>query len=179
MNGVVVQSIPVGALPPNFSQVLINYDTSIDFQENQFVIPKTEQWRITYSNSSGVPQPPVLSDDITFHNPFVANNSTILAPDGLDLHGTVFNDADVNSTFGLTEVGVAGVEVKLYADTGTIDGEFDAGDVELATTTTDAAGEYHFTGLARGDYIVQVTPVNFNAGNALAGRVSSPGAGID
>jgi hypothetical protein len=74
--------------------------------------------------------------------------------------------------------GVANVEVKLYADTGSTAGAFDAGDTFLATTT-DATGEYHFTGLAPGDYIVQVTPANFASGAALGNLAVSSSGGSD
>jgi len=45
------------------------------------------------------------------------------------------------------------------------------------TTTTDAAGRYLFTGLAAGDYRVEVAASNFQAGGPLAGLLSSAGAG--
>ena len=165
---------------PSAKSVTFTLDTIIDLQTNQFVVPLREQFRISYKYG-GVEQTLVFSDDITPQNPFLpgAADQTVVAADGLDLHGTVFNDANADSTFGLAEVGVANVEVKLYADTGSTAGAFDAGDLLLATTTTDAEGEYHFTGLARGDYIVHVTAANFAAGQALENlAVSSPG-GID
>ena len=67
----------------------------------------------------------------------------------LDLNGDGIQD-------GGLEVGIAGVTLALYRDvdgTGTID----PGDPIIATVTTDANGNYLFTGLAAGDYIVVVT----------------------
>ena len=45
------------------------------------------------------------------------------------------------------------------------------------TTTTDANGNYLFTGLTDGDYCVRVAASNFQSGGALAGSFSSDGAG--
>jgi hypothetical protein len=114
-----------------------------------------------------------------------------LAPEmlpGLGWSDTAIGYLAVVTTFGsiaflLTgnplRAGVANVEVKLYADTGSTAGAFDAGDTFLATTTTDATGEYHFTGLAPGDYIVQVTPANFASGAALGNLAVSSSGGSD
>ena len=69
----------------------------------------------------------------------------------------VWIDADGDGFQDPNEVGLAGVTVNLY--TAGPDGIFGtADDVLAASTTTDAAGQYIFTGLAVGAYVVQVVP---------------------
>ncbi len=59
-----------------------------------------------------------------------------------------------------TDTGINGVALTLFADDG--DGVFDAGDTQIATTTTAGGGLYSFTGLAPGNYIVRVDQSNFD-----------------
>ncbi|QDV71242.1 Large cysteine-rich periplasmic protein omcB precursor [Rosistilla carotiformis] len=94
----------------------------------------------------------------------------------MTLGNLVFNDLNGNSTFDSgIDVGVANVDLTLYADTDG-NGEFTPGtDVQVDTTTTDANGLYTFTNLAPGSYIVQVNESNFSTGNPLAQFQSSPG----
>jgi uncharacterized repeat protein (TIGR01451 family) len=66
------------------------------------------------------------------------------------------------------EPGVANVTVQLLSSQGAV----------LATTTTDAQGNYLFTGLPAGDYRVRVAAAEFQPGGDLAGLRSSTGAGI-
>ncbi|MFZ9090876.1 MAG: SdrD B-like domain-containing protein, partial [Planctomycetaceae bacterium] len=54
-----------------------------------------------------------------------------------------------------TEPGLASVAVTLYADTNA-NQSIDAEDVQLAATSTDAAGNYLFSSLRNGDYLVYV-----------------------
>ena len=69
---------------------------------------------------------------------------------------TVFNDVDGDGTQDPGELGISGVTVKLYNDDDG-DGVIDAGDDQvLATVTTDPNGNYMFSGLADGDYIVSI-----------------------
>ena len=73
----------------------------------------------------------------------------------------VWLDANDNGIQDSGEQGVAGVTVELENGTGTS---------VLATTTTDATGYYHFTGLAPGQYDVQfVAPVGYSYSPALQG----------
>ncbi len=68
---------------------------------------------------------------------------------------TVFFDVDGDGVQDAGEVGIAGVVVSLYEDTDG-DGVIDAGEPLLGSVTTDAAGQYLFSGLVNGDYIVSV-----------------------
>ncbi|MBK7524705.1 MAG: hypothetical protein IPI53_11270 [Saprospiraceae bacterium] len=67
-----------------------------------------------------------------------------------------------------------GVKVNLYLDNG--NGELDASDgAAIATQWTHSGGYYLFKNLNRGNYIVQVDPVNFNAGGILANFSTTTG----
>lgn len=91
----------------------------------------------------------------------------------LSLGDKVWADEDDNGRLDSGEQGVAGVAVNLYEDT---DGnnEYTAGvDRFLESQATDAAGNYMFTDLLPGDYLVQVDPSNFRPEGPLAGLVSS------
>ena len=68
---------------------------------------------------------------------------------------TVWNDLDGDSVQDAGEPGLAGVVVSLYND-GNGNGVVDGGDAVIATVTTDANGQYLFSGLANGSYIVSV-----------------------
>lgn len=68
---------------------------------------------------------------------------------------TVFFDVNGDGVQDAGEVGIAGVVVSLYEDTDG-DGIIDAGEPLLGSVTTDAAGQYLFSGLVNGDYIVSV-----------------------
>jgi uncharacterized repeat protein (TIGR01451 family) len=91
----------------------------------------------------------------------------------LSLGDQVWRDVNNNGLFDGDETGIAGVKINVYQDA---DGnnQFTPGvDAFVATTTTDAAGKYLFSGLASGSYIVQVDAMNFEAGQALADLQSS------
>ena len=82
----------------------------------------------------------------------------------------VWIDADRDGIQDVNEVGVPGVQMDLYVD---IDND---GDLELyATTTTDANGNYLFTFLPPGDYVVKIPARNFAPGGALYGYTLTVG----
>ncbi len=73
-----------------------------------------------------------------------------------------------------SEQGIEGVTVELYHS-----GDTPGVDTPLATTTTDAAGKYHFTGLQPGDYVVHLPASNFAATtDPLYAHLSSTGNGL-
>lgn len=72
-----------------------------------------------------------------------------VAPATSSIGDKVWMDTDGDGTQDSGEPGVAGVTVTLYSSTGTI----------IATTTTDAAGNYLFNNLPNGSYVVGVTPL--------------------
>jgi uncharacterized repeat protein (TIGR01451 family) len=97
----------------------------------------------------------------------------------LTLGDRVWNDADNDGQLDAGEQGVVGVKLNLYND---VDGDnqFTSGVDTLAASTASAAGgAYQFNDLFPGAYIVQVDPLNFQAGQALAGLKTSYGAAAD
>jgi hypothetical protein len=71
----------------------------------------------------------------------------------------VWYDADSDGVQDGGESGITDVTLELYADQDG-DGVVDPGEPLLATDTTDASGNYLFSGLINGDYIVLVTDDN-------------------
>jgi len=76
---------------------------------------------------------------------------------------TVYFDMDANGAQGTNEVGIAGVDVKLYLDTNG-NGLMDATDFLWTTQTTDANGKYLFTNLASSVYFVVVNESDIPTG---------------
>ena len=75
--------------------------------------------------------------------------------------------ADTNNDGLLSgELGINGVTVQLLSGDGS---------TVLATTTTAGNGDYSFTGLPAGDYIVRIDAAEFMAGGTLEGTTSSTG----
>ncbi len=91
----------------------------------------------------------------------------------MSIGNRVWYDLNDNGVQDAGEAGIPGVEVELYLYTGTGDTEDLANYVSVGTTTTDANGYYLFDGLAEGDYIVLVTPQNFQSTEILDGLNSS------
>ncbi|HET8798500.1 MAG TPA: SdrD B-like domain-containing protein, partial [Thermoanaerobaculia bacterium] len=69
---------------------------------------------------------------------------------------TVYNDINGNGVQDAGEPGLAGVTVSLYRDNVAPLGQINAGDTLLATVVTDANGNYLFSGLSNGNYIISV-----------------------
>ena len=67
----------------------------------------------------------------------------------------VWNDADGDGLFGVGESGLINVSVTLYEDSNN-DGVIDSGDAVVASTVTDANGNYNFYSLPAGNYLVDV-----------------------
>lgn len=93
------------------------------------------------------------------------NNFAEIMPSSIS--GTVFLDQNNNGVQNGADTGIAGVTVQLL----------DAGNTVVATTTTDAAGQYGFTGLAPGTYSVRQPnqPPNTANGITSAGSVGNGG----
>lgn len=76
------------------------------------------------------------------------------------IYGNVWHDVDGDATEDPGDDGLSGFTVKLYDDADG-DGEIDAGESVLATTTTDSNGNYAFTDISHSDgddFIIKVTP---------------------
>ncbi|MGD9613710.1 MAG: SdrD B-like domain-containing protein, partial [Kiritimatiellia bacterium] len=81
---------------------------------------------------------------------------------------TVFWDANRNGTQDYSEEGVAGAEVRLYADANS-NGVYDLGETQITNAFTDADGKYLFAGLLPDRYVVWVVTTN----GPLAGTAQS------
>lgn len=77
----------------------------------------------------------------------------------------IWSDVNKNGLQDTGEAGIPGVVVELYAT-----GQSQA----IATTTTNAGGEYRFSGLPAGSYEVKIAAGNFASGKPLAGASHSP-----
>ncbi|MBX7241106.1 MAG: hypothetical protein K1X92_05100, partial [Bacteroidia bacterium] len=90
----------------------------------------------------------------------------------LSVGDIVFNDENNNGVQDGSEAGVPGVTVNLYADAnndGTPDGP------AIATTTTNANGEYIFSGLVSGTYIVGIiAPGGYASSSGTVGSATGP-----
>ncbi|MEZ5663984.1 MAG: Ig-like domain-containing protein [Burkholderiaceae bacterium] len=84
----------------------------------------------------------------------------------------VFTDVNANGAMDGADTGVGGVTIQLVDDVNN-NGVVDAGERILATDTTNAAGEYAFTGVLPGNYIVRVTDTN----GVLTGRTYTTSGG--
>ena len=122
----------------------------------------------------GVPAMDAQIDELGTIGPTVkTQNFANLNP--MSLGDTVWFDADNNGRRDAGEPGIAGVELSLYEDTDG-NGSFTPGiDQALATTVTDNNGNYGFSGLFPGDYLVQIVPANFEPDGALVGLFASTG----
>jgi uncharacterized repeat protein (TIGR01451 family) len=107
------------------------------------------------------------------------SDPTVTTLDTLTLGGTVWNDNGAvggiaqNGIKDGGEPGIDGVALSLFVDAND-DNTPDTPGTPLATTTTSGGGDYSFTGLAPGNYIVGVDQANFNAGGALFATQASP-----
>ncbi len=82
-------------------------------------------------------------------------------PGTYSITNTVWMDPDMDGALDPGENGIAGVTVNLLDDNGNI----------VATTTTDANGDFTFSGLADGDYTIEITDTAGNL-SGLAGTTS-------
>ncbi|NLF09787.1 MAG: hypothetical protein GX594_17680, partial [Pirellulaceae bacterium] len=91
----------------------------------------------------------------------------------ITLSGTVFEDFNIDNQRQTGEPGIAGVHLTLYV----LDGEtyISTG----MTATTDAAGNYEFTGLLPGTYrVVETQPSGYLSVGATAGTVAGATRGV-
>lgn len=94
---------------------------------------------------------------------------SLMTIDSVSLGSTVFIDPNNDGIQNPGEVGVAGVVVELLLDANG-DMMISPGEtVPVATTVTDANGNYYFGMLIPGNYQVQIPVVNFGAGAPLEG----------
>lgn len=68
---------------------------------------------------------------------------------------TIFWDNNGSGEQDMTEPGISNVTVKIYSDIN-LNGLYDVGETNVATTLTDVNGQYTFAGLPQGRYVVLV-----------------------
>lgn len=106
----------------------------------------------TYDEDSGTSSP-----DNRTAVPIAGNQEHLTADFGyhnitsFPISGNVFHDLGTVGTQDPADVGLAGITVNLYDATGT---------VLLATTLTDASGDYTFPGMPNGSYVITVDSTN-------------------
>ncbi len=95
-----------------------------------------------------------------------------VAVGGGSIGDTVYRDWNGNGSQGTGEEGISGVTVTLYNDVNG-DGDYDVvGDTSVGTKVTDANGNYLFTGLPVGNYVVVIASPpsgSTNTGNPVGG----------
>ncbi|MDO9417171.1 Ig-like domain-containing protein [Pararhizobium sp.] len=99
------------------------------------------------------------------------NDAAHWVPPAGTIGDRIFDDNDLNGTFGAGDAGLANVTVQLIDDVNG-NGSVDAADRLLATDTTDGNGNYLFTEVLPGQYIVRVT----DTGSVLSGASTTGGA---
>lgn len=82
------------------------------------------------------------------------------------LSGTVFLDNNEDALLDAGDVGQAGVTVNLYRDEATYN-ELESNDLFVGSTVTDVNGEYTFSMIAKGRFIVQTDLGTYPAGAEL------------
>ncbi|MFY9241435.1 MAG: SdrD B-like domain-containing protein, partial [Polaribacter sp.] len=97
-----------------------------------------------------------------------SEDSYFIMPCKVGLGNTVYNDANLNSTFDAGE-GIDGVTLQLFNA-----GDDVTTDTPLSETITHDDGLYFFGQLAPGNYFVHIPSSFFGAGNAIDGLMSIP-----
>lgn len=93
----------------------------------------------------------------------------------LTIGNLIWHDVNSNGVQDIGEPGMpAGIELQLMDSNGDLLLNPETG--LPITTTTQANGFYQFTNLAPGDYVVFITPENFQSGGPLEGYSSSAGS---
>jgi hypothetical protein len=108
------------------------------------------------------------------------NNTELVVPGTcpgmMKIGNNVFADANFNGKKDAGEAGLSGVSVKLYKD---FNGDNVVDGAAVATTMTDASGNYYFSGLEEGKYIVGVVKASGYAMSASVVSSGSPDNNID
>jgi len=185
-------TIQVEASTAGYLNSWIDFDGNGTFDAGEQIT--SDEPLVPGANTLTFTAPASVDDDSLYSRfRFTANSGEVTEPTGeatsgevedyvlMSLGDTVWLDNGAGSTGGAdanngmqdgTEAGIAGVTVELYAQ-----GATPGVDAPIATTTTDANGDYLFTGLAPGDYSVYLPPSNFGDGAPLEDHFSSSDPG--
>ncbi len=161
----------IDTYPDNTSTDVTDPDTNVDNNDNGV------------GTGAGVVSSAALTMDAaeTATNIIIDNASGTTTDNTLDfgflnvyaLGNRVWFDTNNNATMNAGEVGVNGVDVQLYADTGNGTGTPTGVFAYQATTTTANGGYYLFDYLDAGDYKVVIPLTEFGSGQPLEGYYSS------
>ncbi|MEO6061748.1 MAG: SdrD B-like domain-containing protein, partial [Thermoflexales bacterium] len=151
----------------------INNDNGVNTVGNQttsnliVLTPASEPTVNNATGSTANPPLPPATPPVTDKNP--SHYETI----GLALGNLVWYDTNNDGVRDGSETGTANVAVQLYRDTNG-DGIYSPGvDGFAAAVATDANGNYTFTQLIAGGYLVVIASSNFAPGGALRGYQNS------
>ncbi|MEQ1739511.1 MAG: DUF4347 domain-containing protein, partial [Methyloglobulus sp.] len=86
----------------------------------------------------------------------ITDGTAWIPPKDSQIGDKVFDDNNNNATFDAGDTGIAGITLELIEDMNN-NGVVDAADTVVATDITDALGNYLFTGVLPGTYIVRVS----------------------
>ena len=157
--------IDIGVLPAG-KQVIIQWQATIDPQTNQLIVNPVNTGTVSATNAVGFPD---------------QNTNTVTTTlDTLILGGTIWNDNGAGGGIAAngikdgTEPGVSGVTLSLFVDANDDNVPDSPGSPLVTGVLTNGSGDYSFTGLAPGNYIVRVDAGNFTGVGALAGLPLSP-----
>ena len=141
---------------PAGKTVTIQWQATIDPQTNGLIVNPVNTGTVSATNAVGFPD---------------TNTNTVTTTlDTLTLGGTIWNDNGAgggiagNGIKDGTEAGIAGVTLSLFVDANNDDVPDNLGAPLVTGVLTNGSGDYSFTGLAPGNYIVRVDQDNFNAG---------------
>ena len=144
--------IDIGVLPAG-KQVIIQWQATIDPQTNQLIVNPVNTGTVSATNAVGFPD---------------QNTNTVTTTlDTLILGGTIWNDNGAGGGIAAngikdgTEPGVSGVTLSLFVDANDDNVPDSPGSPLVTGVLTNGSGDYSFTGLAPGNYIVRVDAGQF------------------
>jgi Domain of unknown function (DUF4347)/Bacterial Ig domain len=146
-----LSSFSIGTLRGN-ATIGVVWEATVNPQSNQLIVDPSYTGSVTGTNLT--PSSVIASSTVT---PF----------DTLSLEGEIFSDANANGMLDAGDTGINGVSLSVYS------GSVGSGTL-LESTTTNASGDYDFTGLAAGSYYVQINSLPATFGNSSPVRDTNP-----
>ncbi|HEY5067724.1 MAG TPA: DUF4347 domain-containing protein [Xanthobacteraceae bacterium] len=141
-----LSNVSIGTLPGN-DAVTVSWQATVDPQSDQLIVNPTYTGSVTGSDFTTV----------------TADGTVPL--DTLSLEGEIFNDANGDGTLDGVDAGISGVSLSVFVQ---------GSSTALESTTTNGGGVYDFTGLAAGNYYVQINALPSGYGNSSPVRDTTP-----
>ena len=155
--GAIINSVPNGAPA--------NVQGGGDILGNTYVVGNTVQ-QINPVTGVVIGAPVTITTNGTTALTGVSDAATYTPPTG-SIGDRIFADRDASGSVTAGDTGFSNVTVQLIDDVDG-DGVVDTGERILATDTSDADGNYLFTGVLPGQYIVRITDTNAVLGSAAS-----------